>query len=348
MRSSLFLGLTALIASVAALPTGGLVRRVQSKTDSGLTVSDVESDWPDEATMTRVLTTKPNKAVFWTGRNGGVSVEGRALLVAKSFGGNTLEGSLAGGNLIMPSFNFGNPKTVEIWTFASQTFAKLATGEAFVVTGRNVREGNIFHKEELPRMKRNKKITKITKIDSQTGRRTVVFERNAKKEDAAINEANLRRDACKEKPPFVTVPRRSNSFRRDVNSTDAASSSFFFTEGSSGLTFTKRAAPAARAARRNTGAAPACPLPGAPQAKKVVARSNTTVKEPKARSFPAGGKKPAKKAPVPKKKVARPANRPKRPKGKPAPARKAVTPKKKPKKVPKPAAKPKGKPRKRR
>ncbi|KAK7055694.1 Transposase [Favolaschia claudopus] len=347
MKSPLFIGLYALSCfslTGFAMPYGktaeGLLRRAQSVTDSGLTVSDVESDWPSEAQMTAALTTAPNKGVFWTGSNGKVSVEGRALLVAKSLGGNTLEGSLAKANLIMPSFNLKDPKTVEVWTFASQTFAKLASGESFLVTGRSTRELNIFHKQELPRLKNNKKITKITKIDSLTNRRTVVFDRNAKKEDAAINEANLRQKACLSKPPLVTVPRRANSFRRDI---DSAS-----TDSDSTEVIAKRAAPPARAARRNTGAAPACPLPNAPQNKKVVARSNTTPKQPKDRSFAAGGKKPAAKKPVPKKKVARPVNRPRRPKGKAAPPRKRVTPKKKPKKVPKPAAKPRGKPRKRR
>jgi hypothetical protein len=108
---------------------------------------------------------------------------------------------------------FSNPETVRIWTFASKTFAELASGESFVVrrltlmqkndtlltihdtriqiTGRSTREGNIFHKDELPRLKRNRRITKITKIDSTTARRTVVFDRNANKQDAAANEANL-------------------------------------------------------------------------------------------------------------------------------------------------------------
>ncbi|KAK7044936.1 Transposase [Favolaschia claudopus] len=343
MKNLFLLGLSCLLASVSALPYGqppnGFLRRagVRSVTDSGLKLSDVESEWPDENTMRRVLTTAPNKAVFWTGRNGGVSVEGRALLVAKSFGANTLEGALAKASLTMPGFDFKNQKVIDIWTFASATFAKGATGEVFLVTGRNVREDNFFHKEELPRLKRNRKITKITKIDGLTNRRTVIFERNAKKEDAAINEANVRQKACLAKPPVLTVPRRSNSFRRDLEKPTELE------------LIAKRAAPPAKAARRNTGAAPACPLPNAPQAKKVVARSNTAPKkQTRDRSFAAGGKKPKAKPPVKKTKVARPVNRPRRKKGAAAPPRKRVTPAKKPKKVAKPASKPRGKPRKRR
>jgi hypothetical protein len=43
----------------------------------------------------------------------------------------------------------------------------------------------------LPRLKRNRRINKIFKIDSTTARRTLVFDRNAGKLDAAANEANL-------------------------------------------------------------------------------------------------------------------------------------------------------------
>jgi hypothetical protein len=97
-----------------------------------------------------VLASAPGKAFFWTGRNGGVSVEGKALLVAKAQGGNTLEGTLSSGGVIMPDFDFGyvpsaslvyscslpfcsNPETVRIWTVASKTFAELASGDSFVV-----------------------------------------------------------------------------------------------------------------------------------------------------------------------------------------------------------------------
>ncbi|KAJ7887010.1 hypothetical protein B0H14DRAFT_2696334 [Mycena olivaceomarginata] len=338
MKNSLFIGLSALLcfsaSFVSALPINstavGLVRRTQRKTDSGLTVSNVPSDWPDDATLTRVLASAPGKAFFWTGRNGGVSVEGKALLVAKAQGGNTLEGTLSSGGVIMPDFDFGNPETVRIWTVASKTFAELASGDSFVVTGRSTREGNIFHKDELPRLKRNRRINKIFKIDSTTARRTLVFDRNAGKLDAAANEANLRRDACLAKPPQLTIPRRSNSFRRDLSPVE------------------KRAAPAARNQRRKAAAAPACPLPGAAQNKKVVPRSATASKVPRERTFPAGGKKPAAKPPAQKRKVARPANRPKRAPGKAAPPRKRTTPVKKPKKAAKPATKARGKPRKRR
>ncbi|KAJ6465353.1 hypothetical protein C8R45DRAFT_939557 [Mycena sanguinolenta] len=338
MKNSFFFGLPALLclsaSFISALPINstavGLVRRTQKTTDSGLTVSDVPSDWPDEATMTRVLVSAPGKAFFWTGRNGGVSVEGKALLVAKAAGGNTLEGTLAAGGVIMPDFDFNNPDTVTIWEFASKKFAELASGESFVVTGRSTREGNVFHKDELPRLKRNRAITKITKIDSTTARRTVVFQRNAGKQDAAANEANLRRDACLASPPRLTIPRRSNSFRRDLSPV------------------TKRAAPAARSQRRQAAPAPACPLPGAAQNKKVVQRSLTASKVPPERTFQAGGKKPATKAPAQKRKVPRPANRPKRVPGKAAPPRKRITPAKKPKKTAKPASKARGKPRKRR
>jgi len=334
----LFIGLSALLCFsapfVSALPINstavGLVRRTQRKTDSGLTVSNVPSDWPDDDTLRRVLVSAPGKAFFWTGRNGGVSVEGKALLVAKAQGGNTLEGTLASNNIIMPDFDFGNPETVRIWTVASKTFSELASGDSFVVTGRSTREGNIFHKDELPRLKRNRRINKITKIDSTTARRTVVFQRNAGKQDAAANEANLRRDACLASPPQLTIPRRSNTFRRDLSPVK------------------KRAAPAARNQRRKAAAAPACPLPGAAQSKKVVPRSATASKVPPERTFPAGGKKPAAKPPAQKRKVARPANRPKRAPGKAAPARKRTTPVKKPKKAAKPATKARGKPRKRR
>ncbi|KAJ7675418.1 hypothetical protein B0H14DRAFT_3686036 [Mycena olivaceomarginata] len=296
MKNSLFIGLSALLCFSASfvsalLPINstavGLVRRTQRKTDSGLTVSNVPSDWPDDATLTRVLASAPGKAFFWTGRNGGVSV--------KAQGGNTLEGTLSSGGVIMPDFDFGNPETVRIWTVASKTFAELASGDSFVVTGRSTREGNIFHKDELPRLKRNRRINKIFKIDS-------ILQPDARSSSTVmLGNWMLPPTRPISKPPQLTIPRRSNSFRRDLSPVE------------------KRAAPAARNQRRKAAAAPACPLPGAAQNKKVVPRSATASKVPRERTFPAGGKKPAAKPPAQKRKVARPANRPKRAPGKAAP-----------------------------
>ncbi|HEM4129671.1 TPA: hypothetical protein U1W61_001387 [Streptococcus suis] len=43
--------------------------------------------------------------------------------------------------------------------------------------GSELREGNIWENIELPRLKNNPKVTKITTIDPKTGLETVIFER---------------------------------------------------------------------------------------------------------------------------------------------------------------------------
>jgi hypothetical protein len=51
------------------------------------------------------------------------------------------------------------------------------SGEVRAVLGNNLRAGNIWEGTELPRLKANTKVTKITIIDPETMIETVIFTR---------------------------------------------------------------------------------------------------------------------------------------------------------------------------
>jgi len=296
---------------------------------SGLNLSENPADWPNEAQLKAALKTGRNGAYFWSGRSTQgtevKSMEEVALGIARGKGGDTLEGTLGKAGITMPVFDARSNEAVNIWNLASETFAKQASGTAFVVRGNKMRFDNVFHKSELPALKRNRNVLEVRDVDPRNPLVTkVIFKRNQALNDQQVEEGLKRRNSCGADAPAQTIPKRSNTFP----------------------VVQRRQAPAARSQRRKTGAAPACPLPGAAQQKKVVPRSHTIPKEIPDKGRPAA--KPAARAPTPKKKVARPPNRPRRQPGAAAPRRKRTTPAKKPKKVPKPASKPRGKPRRRR
>ena len=80
-------------------------------------------------------------------------------------------------NIKMPEWDFNNPRSIKAWEDVSAEYAKQVSGNVRAVVGKNLREGNIWENVELPRLKDNPKVTKITTIDSETGFETVIFER---------------------------------------------------------------------------------------------------------------------------------------------------------------------------
>jgi hypothetical protein len=67
-----------------------------------------------------------------------------------------------------------NPATVDAWYEASRAFADGAGGTVHVVP---LRPGNIWETVELPALKANDKVTKIIKINPDTGAETILFSR---------------------------------------------------------------------------------------------------------------------------------------------------------------------------
>ena len=157
---------------VHALPSG---ENIIAGRGSGLKVSDNPKDWPSTAQLEAALATKSGGAFFWTGRNGDVSVEEQAASIAAKAGGLTLESGLAAHNIIMPAFDTRNTQAVNIWESASRILAQKASGEVFCVQGATLRPNNVFETIELPALKANKAVTKVTRIDSKTGAKSPIF-----------------------------------------------------------------------------------------------------------------------------------------------------------------------------
>ncbi|NQI71380.1 hypothetical protein HO594_09560 [Streptococcus suis] len=123
------------------------------------------------------LKTEPGTAFFWSGRTDGIGGMDVAKDIAKSRGGVTLESTIEDTNIIMKDWNIEDTSTIDAWERASDVYAEQVTGEVRAVVGSELREGNIWENIELPRLKNNPKVTKITTIDPKTGLETVIFER---------------------------------------------------------------------------------------------------------------------------------------------------------------------------
>ena len=123
------------------------------------------------------LKTEPDTAFFWSGRTDGIGGAENAANIAKSRGGVTLESTIETQNIVMPEWDFNNPSTMEAWDLASGAYAEQVSGEIRAVIGSELRPGNIWENVELPRLKNNPNVTKITTIDPKTGVENVIFER---------------------------------------------------------------------------------------------------------------------------------------------------------------------------
>ena len=77
----------------------------------------------------------------------------------------------------MPEWSFDDPSTMKAWGDVSDVYAEQVSGEVRAVVGNSLREGNIWENVELPRLKENPKVSKITTIDPKTGIEQIIFER---------------------------------------------------------------------------------------------------------------------------------------------------------------------------
>ena len=97
--------------------------------------------------------------------------------IAKNKGGVTLESTIDDTNIVMPEWDFNTPSSVTAWEEASNVYAAQVSGEIRAVVGSELRPGNIWENIELPRLKANPNVTKITTIDPKTGVEKIIFER---------------------------------------------------------------------------------------------------------------------------------------------------------------------------
>ena len=123
------------------------------------------------------LKTDPDTAFFWSGRTDGIGGMDVAKKIAKNKGGVTLESTIDDTNIVMPEWDFNTPSSVTAWEEASNVYAEQVSGEIRAVVGSELRPGNIWENIELPRLKANPNVTRVTTIDPKTGVEKIIFER---------------------------------------------------------------------------------------------------------------------------------------------------------------------------
>jgi hypothetical protein len=152
------------------------------ESDTGLQLDNLPASAGD---LDKLYVTEPNTGFFWSGRtSGGLGVGpqdedlGIAARIADENGGVTLESFQARQGIELPDWGDGsNPAVVKAWEDHSAAFATNVSGEVRAVIGANLRPGNIWETVELPRLMENPNVSRILKIDPETGIETVIFER---------------------------------------------------------------------------------------------------------------------------------------------------------------------------
>ena len=136
----------------------------------------IQTDFDVELIRGR-LETDPDTAFFWSGRTDGIGGMDVAKKIAKNKGGVTLESTIDDTNIVMPEWDFNTPSSVTAWEEASNVYAEQVSGEIRAVVGSELRPGNIWENIELPKLKANPNVTKVTTIDPKTGVEKIIFER---------------------------------------------------------------------------------------------------------------------------------------------------------------------------
>ena len=171
------------IASMTDIPTGtaGVRKNAFRGMDdiidlSGVSTSGVKivSDNIDEIRLR--LKTEPDTAFFWSGRTDGIGGEMVAERIAKGRGGVTLESTLRDKNIIMPGWE-DIPELKQTWNIVSAAYAEQVSGQVYAVVGNQLRQGNVWETVELPRLKNNPHVTRITTIDPKTQAEKIIFRR---------------------------------------------------------------------------------------------------------------------------------------------------------------------------
>lgn len=123
------------------------------------------------------LNTQVDKAFFWSGKTNGYGGAERALEIAQSHQGITLEGLLELHNIKLPEYDFFDESIKEIWKQVSEELAKRASGKVRVVLGQNINPQGVWNTIELPALIDNQNVTEIIAIDPETLIETVIFTR---------------------------------------------------------------------------------------------------------------------------------------------------------------------------
>jgi len=119
--------------------------------------------------------TEPNTAYFWSGM--GEDGSSTAAAIASKNGGVTLESVIETQGIQMPKWDFDDSASIQAWKDASLYYAEQASGEVKAVIGPGLSQSSVWNTIELPALKANPFITKITLIDPNTLAETIIFTR---------------------------------------------------------------------------------------------------------------------------------------------------------------------------
>ena len=75
----------------------------------------------------------------------------------------------------MPFWDINDASSIKIWDDISATYADQVSGEIRAVIGKNLRTDNVWERIELPKLKLNSRVTKITTIDPETLLETLIY-----------------------------------------------------------------------------------------------------------------------------------------------------------------------------
>lgn len=130
------------------------------------------------------LRTKRDKAIFFTGctkynRKGRLvrTSSQTANRYARLHAASTMESRLKKNKVNIPEWDFDERESISKWEQASRAYAAQASGRVRVIVGSNMRANNIFETIELPTLKNNPEVTSVVLINSETGKKTIVYER---------------------------------------------------------------------------------------------------------------------------------------------------------------------------
>lgn len=138
-------------------------------------VHEQKTGAPKVAAEASRVATKPNTAFFWSGKTDGVGGAEVAAKIAREKHGTTLEMMIEEKGIKMPAWDPNDPASIKAWEDISEEYAQGVSGEVRGVIGQSLRPNNIWQNKELPALKANPKVTKITTIDPLTWVETVIY-----------------------------------------------------------------------------------------------------------------------------------------------------------------------------
>ena len=112
---------------------------------------------------------------FWTGWTlpgcwNTTSVKDLAGDYARAHGGTTVGDAIK--NIKMPFYDPCDKAATDLWEYASEEFARHAEGDVFLIHGGDARAKGVWTDFEFPRLKQNKAVSRIFRINMHAGGKT--------------------------------------------------------------------------------------------------------------------------------------------------------------------------------